>query len=279
MINFLFHIKYYIEWFSEFFSLSLVWMVNCVVRESLSTTEHLYFSFLLFRFSFLFLGSELYFSVPFFVFTFLLMLSAFVHSFVKSRCLGNKTEQQMAFAVCVLNVFWQMCNLCTHLAERRWYARGASESLSPYKDADPWEWNCQDGFQCIMCLRYKFFARFSAVAPFMCLSSVPLWDSVEEHCDKDIAHTNLPHFKRWSFSLHMQLLALYFHCMHLHYLCLDLSPSIFMCHCFQTLFNIYSKNRKENSKSTLQFSANAMWSNVRNSFNICKRFLSLSSKE
>lgn len=50
---------------------------------------------------------------------------------------------------------------------------------------------------------------------------------------------------------------------------------ISMDHCFQTMFNIYSKNRKENSKSTLQCSANAMRSNVRNSFNVCKRFLCL----
>lgn len=102
--------------------------------------------------------------------------------------------------------------------------RGASESLSPYKDADPTEWNCQDGFQCIMCLRYKFFSffllwpRLYAWIRFNC-------ETEQEQIVIRTLRTQTSLIFRWSFSLHMQLLALYFHCMH----SLSSSFSPFLC--------------------------------------------------
>lgn len=110
---------------------------------------------------------------------------------------------------------------------------------------------------------------FSAVAPFICLNSVSLRDRAGTNCDKNIAHTNLPHFQMKFFVAYAIVSSLF----SLHSLSVFLLLPISMCHCFRTLFNIYSKNRKENSKSTLQFSANAMRSksNAQNSFNVCER--------
>lgn len=71
----------------------------------------------------------------------------------------------MAFAVSVLNVFWQTYNLCTHFNRNEYIPM-------PYKDADPTKWNCQDGFRYIrsrfVCTSVcVFFLSLSVILRFL----------------------------------------------------------------------------------------------------------------
>lgn len=94
----------------------------------------------------------------------------------------------------------------------------------------------------------------------------------EKKCDKGITHTKPLRILRWSFSLHTQLFALFSHCLHSLFFSLSLSVSMppFLPNVAQYL--LQKSKGKQKIYFAIQCKCNAMRSNERNSFNICKRF-------
>lgn len=151
---------------------------------------------------------------------------------------------------------WWYTSKCTHSTH--------THTLAPYKDADPTEWNCQDGFQCIMCLRYTFFRISTLLAVYVLEFCSTAKRKERKICDKGITHTKPPHFKMKFFHCIYSIVSSLFP-LHCTVLALSLFLRSYVAIPFPKRCSIFTpKNRKKNSKSTLQFSANAMRSNVRN---------------
>lgn len=115
----------------------------------------------------------------------------FVRSFV-SRCSSNKTEQQMAFALseCAKCILANVQSLHS-LTEKRLYPRSYELSLTlshntvTDKDADPTEWNCQDGFRCIRV--FSLSHHFTLIQIFFSFS-LSLSHTHKHKCPKNVAN-------------------------------------------------------------------------------------------